>query len=1063
MGTELMPASKGNRRGHFEDLEFVRFHETCLDRRGSGALRPPADGVPRFEEEETRAARDLLACRAGKESWGWKDPRTTLFLAAWGGLLPDAFYLLVYRHPVEVALSLARRGLDLEVQLDAWTAIRAWTVYNRQLLAFRAVRPERCLLWSIAGAVSDPAAALGLAALRSGLPLAAPGIDRSYVPGELRSGLRARGIAWRALLPEAMELFDRLEAAADLPGGGHGAARDPQYDLAAQARERELEEANEHLLAAALATAPRTEGGAAVVSAQRRVVYSDLRLHIAQLLDRVEQLEELARRRGEQLEARQQEQARAAATRSSRILHAYWGLARRWRGAVRQSGWQSRKLLGTLPRLRPEDIVIGCVAECHHRSLAQARRLVRSLRWFGGSLAGARMIVCVVGAIAPDEREALERAGAEVRPVERFDRRNPPANKLRFFPEALATGARGLLLLDCDTAVVGDPLPLLSTGALQAKIADVASVTHDAFERLFRHFGLPLPPRRYRTTLHHERTILYCNSGFVFMTRDVAQELAPVWSEWNARVLDVLDLMGPCAHHCHQASLSLALAAHPVPFSEAPPALNFPLHLHPQPPPAAMLAAEPVILHYHDEIDAAGCLLPSALPRVQSRIAALNQRLRAASAEEPARGAEEERAADAVRAAAAPAAARPRLVSIQHRLIGRNGHRFHEALGMQQSADRRGWGFLLLLHREAHPEVRQALRGRAVLHDPVFRDDLSFDARTADFVAMLHHHASHGIRPNDRVLQTVATQCEARAMARWLAELPEARRPWVLVLFLSDRWNRSGEIERQRQLAEFRALADELRALPAKVRRRLIFCSHTDGLRAEITSLLGEPVLLAPMNQATDGLELARRVSPPAVGETPRVVGVLGGARREKGSHLLPAIVEACRRRTPVDFVLQLNNELLAEDEFAALVALARETGVNAAHGALDRDAYIGLLAQCDLVLLPYERRPYRQRQSGILSEAVLAGLPAVVPDGTWLAEQVACGSAAGHIYAGESAEAIAAGVLGAIAELPRLQREASQRAAAWRNNHSLDAFLDWLEAEIAARGSGDVTAANPL
>jgi hypothetical protein len=325
---------------------------------------------------------------------------------------------------------------------------------------------------------------------------------------------------------------------------------------------------------------------------------------------------------------------------------------------------------------------------------------------------------------------------------------------------------------------------------------------------------------------------------------------------------------------------------------------------------------------------------------------------------------------------------------------------------------------------------------------------------------MLHCHVSHGIRPTDRVFQTVATQCEARATARWLAELPEARRPWTLVLFPSDRWNRSDELERQRQLAEFRALADELRALPAQARRRLIFCSHTEGLRAEITALIGEPVLLAPMNQGADGLTPARPVSTPALRETPHVVGVLGGARREKGSHLVPAIVEACRRRTRVDFLLQLNNELLAADEFAALVALAGETGVNAAYGALDRDAYIGLLAQCDLVLLPYERRPYRQRPSGILSEAVMAGLPAVVPDGTWLAEQVAGGAAAGRIYAGESAESIADGVLGAIAELPRLQREASQRAAAWRQSQSLDVFLDWVEAEIAARGASDVTEA---
>jgi hypothetical protein len=627
MGTRLLPPSKGNQRGHFEDLDFVRFHESCLDRREAGPLRPPPAGVPRFDDDEAREAGALLARRAGKPVWGWKDPRTSLFLEPWNGLLPDPFYLLVYRHPVEVALSLLRRGLDLEVQLDAWTAIRAWTISNRQLLAFRAALPERCLLWSIAGATDRLGAALDMAAARSGLPLGGRGLEERFAAGELRQGLLARGIEWRALLPEAMELFARLETAADLPGGD--ARRSSDAGSLVAARERELEEANEHLLAVALAA---TAGqGAAEVPARQRIAYSDLRLQIARQPDRMRQLEEMARQSRAQLELRNQELARVEATRGWRLLHGYWGAARRWRAFRRQGAWWLRRLSGTLPRLRPAEIVIGCVAENGPRHLAQARRLVRSLRCFGGSLAGARFLVCMVGDIASGARATLEREGAEVRIVECFDRRNHSANKLQFYAEALATGARGILLLDCDTVIVGDLLPRLIAGALQAKIADVGSVTQDAFVRLFRHFDLPLPSRRYRTTVHGEPTILYCNTGVVFLTRELAREFVPVWREWNARILGVLELLGDCAHHCHQASFSLAMAAHPIPFAEAPAALNFPLHLHPESPPEALLSADPLILHYHDEIDAAGCLLPCAYPRAQARIAAFNRRLGAAT------------------------------------------------------------------------------------------------------------------------------------------------------------------------------------------------------------------------------------------------------------------------------------------------------------------------------------------------------------------------------------------------------------------------------------------------
>ncbi|MDP4350266.1 hypothetical protein QSG17_25820, partial [Escherichia coli] len=58
-----------------------------------------------------REAAALIAVRAGRGSgWGWKDPRTTLFLDFWSEFLPDARYLLVFRRPWEVVDSLFRRN-----------------------------------------------------------------------------------------------------------------------------------------------------------------------------------------------------------------------------------------------------------------------------------------------------------------------------------------------------------------------------------------------------------------------------------------------------------------------------------------------------------------------------------------------------------------------------------------------------------------------------------------------------------------------------------------------------------------------------------------------------------------------------------------------------------------------------------------------------------------------------------------------------------------------------------------------------------------------------------------
>jgi glycosyltransferase involved in cell wall biosynthesis len=392
-----------------------------------------------------------------------------------------------------------------------------------------------------------------------------------------------------------------------------------------------------------------------------------------------------------------------------------------------------------------------------------------------------------------------------------------------------------------------------------------------------------------------------------------------------------------------------------------------------------------------------------------------------------------------------------RQISIQHRLAGMGGHRFNQALGCWDSALRRGMEPVLFMNAAADAAVRAALPGgQAVLHDPVFRPDLSFDERTALFVRLLHEHVDPVVRRDDRVLMTVATQCEGRALAAWLAELPASRRPWILVLFPADRWNRKGPEERERQVAEFRTFAAELAARGPGAQSRLLFASHTRGLRDELAALLGTRVLLSPMPELDPGPAFDGTAEQ-AVGRPPRVA-VVGGARPEKGHDRLPAIVRASRERTRAVFSLQLFNEQLAAADWAALCRLAAEPGVEAAWGELDRAAYQALFTTADLMLFPYARLPYRQRPSGILSEAILAGLPVVVPSGTWLAEQVEAGAAAGVVYPGDAPEDVAAAIAGCIADLPALASQARERAAAWRRSHSLEPFLDWFERQIAVR-----------
>lgn len=310
LGSAFLPPGRGNRRGHFEDLDFYGFHQRCLERRNVSLFSVPAGWEPDLTPAEEEEARDLVARRSERPLWGFKDPRATLFLEAWDRLLPDPLYLLVYRHPVEVALSLLRRGNDQEVQDDPRAAFRTWRVYNERLLQFRRAHPGRCLLWNVAGAVGSMESSVGLLEAWLGARLDQAGAGALFHGDELL-GLQAKDIDWPSTLPEAFDLYQRLEEAADLAGGD-----EPAPQEAGPSRQvRELLESNEHLLAAALRVSP--SGAAADLSAARLGDFARLRL--------------LAAQQQEDLQSIRDGQALLEATLGMRTLRRYWTLVGRVR------------------------------------------------------------------------------------------------------------------------------------------------------------------------------------------------------------------------------------------------------------------------------------------------------------------------------------------------------------------------------------------------------------------------------------------------------------------------------------------------------------------------------------------------------------------------------------------------------------------------------------------------------------------------------------------------------------------------------------------------------------
>ena len=209
-------------------------------------------------------------------------------------------------------------------------------------------------------------------------------------------------------------------------------------------------------------------------------------------------------------------------------------------------------------------------------------------------------------------------------------------------------------------------------------------------------------------------------------------------------------------------------------------------------------------------------------------------------------------------------------------------------------------------------------------------------------------------------------------------------------------------------------------------------------------------------------------------GQGPRRITYLGDARREKGYHLLPAIVWELKtdylETGKARFVVQSNpNPREGEAETAIARAELRRfpsSLVTLYDEPLSSDGYQDLLHNSDITLLPYDRNDYSARSSGILVESLAAGIPVVVPAGTWLSRQLPASEYSIdtlNLGTGNMAPFGAVGLAyQEVAEIPALIREivdhyahyrktATEFAAEWRQFHNADRLVEEIQSDCGA------------
>ena len=153
-------------------------------------------------------------------------------------------------------------------------------------------------------------------------------------------------------------------------------------------------------------------------------------------------------------------------------------------------------------------------------------------------------------------------------------------------------------------------------------------------------------------------------------------------------------------------------------------------------------------------------------------------------------------------------------------------------------------------------------------------------------------------------------------------------------------------------------------------------------------------------------------------------MGFVGEYRQDKGGAVLPDVIARFRAARPDRrFFLQVQN---ATQAAAVSERIGHLDGLDIHTGQVSHRAYVSRLETLEILLLLYMPDRYALRSSGIFAEAVAHGLVTVVPDKTWMADQLAAGRGAGVTFTDHTAESIAAA-----------------RRDAWRAVECVDALLD--------------------
>lgn len=216
--------------------------------------------------------------------------------------------------------------------------------------------------------------------------------------------------------------------------------------------------------------------------------------------------------------------------------------------------------------------------------------------------------------------------------------------------------------------------------------------------------------------------------------------------------------------------------------------------------------------------------------------------------------------------------------------------------------------------------------------------------------------------------------------------IPHPRVQAVINLF----WSYSFDITNPAYMDRWSPVLQRVLFKPGQVK----VMHSTPQIAAEFNQALGFdiPVLPHPSTTFSDTQAQELALKPKKLAPTNRKLRILfpGGPRSEKGYLLSTAACASLAQSGEYELLMRTRIDASTEPRLRRAVEALDSEKINLFDGDFPQDAFNDWLASADVIVIPYLPEAFSNRTSGMLVDAMLLGVPVVVINDTWLADELA-------------------------------------------------------------------------